>query len=119
MLSQVHLLLAYVSAATTALVAAEAGWRAFRDLPAAKTARWLAAGQFASLVATAIAGFALVASGEAANNGLHYLMAVVALLSVPAAPMFSTRAGPRGRALVTCLAGLFALAVVGLLFITG
>ena len=118
-MSQIHLLLALISTATTALVAAEAAWRAIQNTPAPSIARWLAVAQFVSLVVTAIAGFVLVASGVAANNGLHYLMAVVALLSVPAAPMFTTRAGPRRRAAVTSVAALVALVIVALLFATG
>jgi hypothetical protein len=115
----IHIALAAISAVTTALVAVEAVRRAIGDIPSSSVARWLAAAQFGSLLLTAIAGFALVASGVAAHNGLHYLLAVVALLSVPAAPMFSPNSGPRRRALVTCVAALVALTVVALLFTTG
>jgi hypothetical protein len=119
MATTLHLVLAYISAAATALVAAEAGWRAWREAPATSLARVLSVTQLAALAITAFAGFALIAGETAADSGLHYLLAVAALLSVPAAPMFTMAVGPRRRALVTCLAALLALGFVALLFITG
>ena len=115
----IHLVLAYISALATALVAAEAAWRAIQATRPASAARWLSAMQLLSLAITALAGFALIAGGAAAGDGLHYLLAVVALASVPAAPMFSLSAGARGRAVATFVAAAVALVVVALLFLTG
>ena len=119
MLSQIHLLLAIASAIVTGVVGLEAGWRLVTDVAAARLSGVLGRTQLFVVAATAVVGVLLVASGESAGNGLHYLLAVIALLSVPAAPMAVMRAGDRTRAAATCVAAVAALVAVALLFVTG
>ncbi len=119
MLITIHLLLAFLSALATALVALEAGWRAWNAMPATTLTRGLGGTQVAVLLVTVLVGLGLVASGQAAGSGLHYLLAIVALASVPLAPMLAVDAGPRRRAGATLATAILALVVVGLLFMTG
>jgi hypothetical protein len=117
--TQIHLALAIVSAVATALLAAEAGWRALRDVPRAPLSGWLSAAQLIAVGVTSIAGLGLVALGTQPQNTIHYLLAVAALIAVPGVQTFLTRMGERLRAAIVCVTALLALGAVALLFMTG
>lgn len=117
--TQIHLVLAFVSAAATAVVAAEAGWRALRDLPRTPLSGWLAAAQLIALAITCIVGLGLVGLGTQPQNTIHYLLALLALALGPAVSTFLTRTGERMRAAVMSVTALLALVAVALLFVTG
>jgi hypothetical protein len=117
--TQIHLLLAVTSVATTALVAAEAGWRALRDLHRGALSSWLSAAQLIALAMTCIAGLGSVMLGRQPHNTIHYLLAVVALILGPVVSTFLVRSGERVRAAVMSATAVLTLVIVACLFMTG
>lgn len=115
----IHLVLAWLSGAATLAVALEAGWRALANRPSSQLSNVLVIAQLVMIGITSLAGLAIVAGGTASEDGLHYLLAVLALALQPGVSMFTTKASMRVRAAAASVAGFVGLAVVYLLFATG
>jgi len=108
-----------VSSVATLAVGLEAGWRALRDAPSSMVSTVLSAAQLIALGITSLVGLALVAGGTAAEDGIHYLLAVLALALLPGVSMFTVRASQRTRAAAASAAAFGGLAAIWLLFQTG
>jgi hypothetical protein len=102
-----------------ALVAVEAGWRAWRRSPHGDIAARLE-GILLLVLAVAIAGgLGLLVGGARPRELLHFVYAIVVLSALPIAGTLTKDASPRARGLASVAGALVALVVVARLFGTG
>jgi hypothetical protein len=102
-----------------ALVGIEAGWRSWRGTPRAGWVERLDQALILILIITSAGGLGLLVAGSGPKEPLHFVYAVLAIGCMPVADTLLRKASPRRRALVTAVAALVALVLIGRLFQTG
>jgi hypothetical protein len=112
-------LLAYLGVGVVALVGIEAGWRSWRGTAPAIWGERLGLALILILVITSAGGLGLLVAGSGPREPLHFLYAVLAIGCMPVADSLLRKASPRRRALITAVAALVALVLIGRLFQTG
>src|SRR6266545_1117406 len=109
MIAQLHGWLAYAAAIVMAIVALDAGRRAWRRLPRGPLADRLEAIVLILLLITSAGGLGILIGGSAPAEPLHFLYAVLALSSLPVANSLSRNATARRQALITLITALVAI----------
>jgi len=101
------------------LVGFEAGWRSWRGTAPAGWVERLDLAVVLILIIASAGGLGLLVAGSGPREPLHFLYAVLAVGCIPVADSLLRNASPRRRALVTAVAALVALVLIGRLFQTG
>ena len=101
------------------LVAAEAGWRAWRRTPPGDIADRLELILLVMVVIAIAGGLGLLVGGARPRELLHFVYAIVVLSALPIAGTLTKQASPRSRGLAGGVGALVALVVVARLFGTG
>jgi hypothetical protein len=101
------------------LIAAEAGWRAWRRSPPGDIADRFEAILLVVLVIAIAGGLGLLVGGARPQELLHFVYAIVVLSALPIAGTLTKEASPRSRGLASVAGALVALVVVARLFGTG
>jgi len=101
------------------LVGIEAGWRSWRGSAPAGWVERLDLALILILLITSAGGLGLLVAGAGPREPLHFVYAVLAIGCMPVADTLLRKASPRRRALVTAVAALIALVLIGRLFQTG
>ena len=97
----------------------EAGWRSWRGTAPAGWVERLELALVLILIIASAGGLGLLVAGSGPHEPLHFLYAVLAIGCMPVAQSLLRNASPRRRALVTAVAALVALVLIGRLFQTG
>lgn len=102
-----------------AVVALDAGWRAWRRRTRGPLADRLEAVVLILLVITSAGGLGILIGGSGPAEPLHFLYAVLALGSLPVANSLSRNASTRRQALITFVTAVVAIVLIARLFQTG
>jgi len=120
MLKGLHVLLAIVTTAAVIAATLEGALRIIRNKPAGEAAWRTLQGVLISAGITALAGIALLVSGEHPKEWLHLLYAALAFGLIPFADNASiSLPNNRTRGLYRVVGGLVCLIVLTRLFVTG
>ena len=120
MLKNFHIVLAILTTLSVLSATAEGAFRAIRKTPAGNAAWRTLVAVLVSAGTTAIAGVALLISGEHPKEWLHLLYAALAFGLIPFADNASrSLRTDRGRGLYRFVGGLVCLMILTRLFVTG
>lgn len=105
--------------ALVAVVAFEAAWRAFRDLPPSHTTGLLANITLIVVLIASAGGLGILLGGGAPTDSLHYVYAAIALVALPLATSLTRNRRPRTTAVIVLVIAVALLVVIARLFQTG
>ena len=105
--------------ALVAVVAFEAAWRAFRDLPPSQTTGLLANITLIVVLIASAGGLGILLGGGAPADSLHYVYAAIALVALPLATSLTRNRRPRTTAVIILVIAVALLVVIARLFQTG